>query len=233
VVTPTLIGVDGCPAGWISVWKAPRKAVRLQLYGTFADLMRAAPDDAVIAIDIPIGLSAVTEEGGRACEREARRFLGRKASSVFSTPSHAAIHAPDYAAACRIIRAELPGRRGLSKQSWNIADKIREVGRVVKANRRPIHIFESHPEVVFATLAGAPVMASKKKPDGRRARLKLLAGAGFDAAGLLAVRPSGCAPDDVVDAVACLWAAGRIAAGKATVYGRGRDVTGRETGIHV
>jgi predicted RNase H-like nuclease len=233
VVAPTLIGVDGAKAGWISAWKAPRKAIRLHLYAAFADLVRDAPDDAIIAIDIPIGLSATTEEGGRLCEREARRFLGRKASSVFSTPSHAAIHAPDYAEACRIIRAELPGRLGLSKQSWNIADKIREVGKVVKASQRSVRIFESHPEIAFATLAGAPVMASKKSREGHEARIALLADVGLDAAALLGARPSGCAPDDVVDAVACLWAAGRIAAGKAVVFGRGRDVTGRETGIAV
>lgn len=231
-----LIGVDGAPAGWISAWAPmrPQRTPEMRLYPDFAALVADAPEGAIIAVDMPMGLPARTPAGGRACERAARAYLGPgRGSSVFSTSSRRAIFASDYAAACAVIREDLPDRRGLSKQAWGIAPKMREVDAVVR--RRPsASIRESHPEVIFAHLnGGAALAAGKKTPEGRAQRLALLEAAGIPASACLTQRPSGVGRDDLVDALACLRTARRIAAGKAKVFGEAEPFAGQRTGIWV
>lgn len=234
MVTPTLIGVDGARAGWISAWKAPRRAIRLKLYTAFADLVCEAPDGSIIMVDMPVGLSEATEDGGRSCERACRAFLRAKSSSVFSTPSRAALEATTREKAGAIVRRDLPHRTGVTLQLWNIRQKILELDAIIGANHRPVRILETHPEAIFATLNGGDaVLAKKKSLEGRRLRLSLLAGQGLDIEPLVGARPRGCAADDVIDACACLWAATRVSSGTATVFGRGVDARGRETGITV
>ncbi|MEP7210337.1 MAG: DUF429 domain-containing protein [Alphaproteobacteria bacterium] len=163
VVTPSaLIGVDGAKAGWISAWKAPGDTIRLKLYADFSDLMREAPDGAIILADMPLGLSDITEAGGRLCERECRAFLKGKTSSVFSTPSRAALEAATREKAGEIVRRDLPHRIGVTLQLWNIRQKILELDAALAGNRRPVRILETHPEAIFATLnGGAPALATR------------------------------------------------------------------------
>ena len=86
-MTP-VIGVDGCPGGWIAVRWA--EGLSHHLCRSFSDVL--ALDAAIIAVDMPVGLP---EMSGRAAEREVRSKLGDRQSSVFSIPSRAAAsHAP-------------------------------------------------------------------------------------------------------------------------------------------
>lgn len=65
-------------------------------------------------------------------------------------------------------------------------------------------MFEVHPEVSLALLAGAPMAHRKTTPEGRAERMAAL--------GLSAVpRVSGAAADDVLDAYAVRWTALRVA----------------------
>ena len=231
----TLIGVDGAKGGWISVWVgAGRVEPDVRLFSDFVSLVSAAPEGAVIAVDMPMGLGERTEPGGRACEIAARAFLGGvRSRSVFSTPSARAIHADSYDAACAIVREDLPERLGLSKQSWMIAPKIREVDAVVRG-RPAVVIRESHPEMAFAVMnGGAGLFPSKKSAEGQADRLGLLKRQGVNAALHLGGRPQGCGADDLIDAFACLWAAGRIATRHARGFGAGADYHGQQMGIWV
>jgi len=166
------IGIDGCRGGW--VWCG-----RLDGHwqgGVVARLDHIKRLDQIdlALIDMPIGL---VEQGGdeRRCDREARALLGRpRASSVFRPPCRGALEASDYLQACSINRE----RTGvaLSKQTWNISPKIRELDQLLaerQALRRGLR--EAHPELCLWGLAGGrPMLHNKRTARGREERLALL-----------------------------------------------------------
>ena len=85
---------------------------------------------------------------------------------------------------------------------------MREAVALLRARPFP-PIFESHPELCFALLAGEPLRAAKKTAEGRTARLALLAKQGFgELPEWLVLFPRKfVAPDDLIDAaVVCLTA---------------------------
>ena len=174
-----------------------------------------APDLAVIAIDMPIGLS---DDGPRACDIAARRLLQPHGTRVFPSPPRVSLgHVDDYAAACAAAIAATG--KSLSKQTWNLLASIREVDAIADDPR----IVECHPELAFALMQGHPVDERKKTVEGRARRLDLLRGwlpdLGDPAYG-----------DDGLDALACAWSAARIATGKALTLPAGevpRDGAGR------
>src|SRR5205814_2857583 len=128
----TIAGIDGCRAGWLCIFQEPPGLrVGSKVFAMIADVFAAAPELDVLAIDIPIGL---TEAGARACDVEARRRLGPgRGASVFPAPIRPALHAESYRAACdAAFRAQ--GKK-LSKQSWAIYPKIRQVDELLC--RRP------------------------------------------------------------------------------------------------
>jgi len=192
-------------------------------------IARAESGKALVAIDIPIGLS---DSGPRACDLEARRLLGRpRGSSVFPAPCRAALVATTYRRACGVSRETFGV--ALSIECFNILPKIRQVDTLITPARQAF-VREVHPELVFALLAGKGrgLVEPKRTAAGERLRLRLLRSVAprFDSA---AVRTrlglSRVARDDVIDAVACLVAAGRIARGKALVLPAGaiaRDARG-------
>ena len=119
-------GVDGCRAGWVValVQQQPRGVQKhyIRFCNRFAEVLALAPRPAVIAIDIPIGLLEVQQPGGRECDRQARRLLGRRASSVFTPPTRALLEATRY---------EQVRSHGVSTQAFRILPKIREVDRLM------------------------------------------------------------------------------------------------------
>jgi hypothetical protein len=86
---PNIAGVDGCPSGWIAVVEqAESHNITGRVFLTFSDLTDAL-DAAVIAIDIPIGL---TDHGPRQCDLDARSHLASKrGASVFPAPIRSAL----------------------------------------------------------------------------------------------------------------------------------------------
>jgi predicted RNase H-like nuclease len=194
-----LAGVDGCRGGWVVAGEDGVSVVP-----TFAAVLAGGFD--VVAVDIPIGLPA--DSTPRACDVAARRVLGRgRASSVFPAPRREALAWRSWAEAS-----------GMSIQAFNIVAKVREVDGLLTPARQD-RVVEAHPEVAFALLAGAPMAASKKTAEGRAERLAALAAAGLGR--LAAGRVRGAAGDDVLDACALLWTAGRVARGEAVRLGDG------------
>ena len=181
---------------------------------------------AVVGIDIPLGLPT---SGPRACDVAARARPGPRRSSVFPAPMRAVLDAADHRDAVR--RSTAASGRGLSVQAWNLVPKIADADRRFGAGDP---VLEVHPELSFATMAGAPLASRKRDAAGREERLALLLGPFPDVAERLAARPAGCAADDVLDAYAVLWTVRRIAAGTAEVLGDGaRDEAGRLMSITV
>lgn len=195
-------GVDGCRGGWFYFWINGR----VFGHGLANDLTSIVADRtaSVILVDIPIGLPG--EAASRDCDTEARKLLGRRASSVFPAPCRAALEAESYEAACE-VNERYTGRR-LSLQCWNIVPKIREVDALLRApGRARLRLRESHPELCFAALnGGRPMSSGKKSEAGFEERLAVLskrwrpAGLAVEQA-LAAYKRSDVGRDDVLDAM--------------------------------
>lgn len=201
---PAVVGVDGCKTGWLWFRQQPAEGVTFGVATGFRSLLDTLPPGTRVLVDIPIGL---LEDGDqeRACDLEARRLLApRRQSSVFPTPCRQAVYASGHPEANELNRRTLG--RGLSKQSWALAPKIREVDEVLRARRHTAVVRESHPEVCFGSLAGAPLTDNKKARAGFTARLEILEAALPGArtlAGDAFLHHGGfeCARDDVLDAM--------------------------------
>ena len=216
-----LFGIDGCKAGWFVAKQCGRTGeISTHVIDRFEALLDWDHDHAIVAIDIPVGLSS---DGPRACDAHARKRLGRpRASSVFSPPTRAALAASTYQQACEINHAA-SGKR-ISIQAFHIGKKIREVDDVLRTHASArTHVFEVHPELSFMQLRieeGGPahgLRESKAHAPGfalRHAMLVRSFGSAIDAA-LSARKPAQASRDDVLDAFAVLWSARRIASGEA------------------
>jgi predicted RNase H-like nuclease len=162
-------------------------------------------------IDIPIGLA---DKEPRPCDVAARRALGPRRSSVFPAPVRAVLDADSYADACALSRRACG--KGISKQLYNILDKIRTVD-ALQTPRLQDQLFEMSPELSFAQLTGRPMRANKRTAEGRAARRQALTGAaalGETVSGMLdEPLPAGAKRDDVIDALIGAWTARRRAAG--------------------
>jgi predicted RNase H-like nuclease len=203
-----VVGVDVWSRAWIAV--AVDADGGVQAVRTFEALGRVAaafPQAKVFAVDIPIGLP---EAEPRTADVEARRFVGPRASSVFTTPHRAALEAESYQAALALSR-ERHGR-GLSAQSYALSTKILETDEVAGGDDRFVEV---HPEVSFRALKGQPLAFAKKTWNGQMERRRLLAESGI-------VIPDDLSdagrvpPDDVLDAGAAAWSGLRIARGQAS-----------------
>lgn len=201
-----VLGVDGCRAGWIGVRWAATGPTSVRVAATIGDLVAAVEPVDLVAIDIPLVLPG---DGPRAAEREARRRLPGRASSVFNSPAASAVDATDYAEANRLNREALG--LGLSRQSFGLFPAIRDV-RDWLATGPDVEVREVHPESSFAALAGEPLRERKKTPEGAGRRRDLLAAEGIE---LPSAPPRGAGLDDLLDAGAAAWTARRVLEGTA------------------
>ena len=197
-----VLGVDGARGGWVAVALERGRFATARFVTRFGELV---DDEAtVIGVDIPLGSNGAA----RVADAAARRLLGRRGASVFDAPPRDVLDAPDYATANRWCRERHD--RGLSAQAWNLAPKMLDVEP--HWHRAPHRIFEVHPELSFAAMAGSVVEEPKRTWAGQRTRARLLTEAGIRVPDELG--PAGAAgPDDVLDAAAVAWSAARIAVG--------------------
>ncbi len=207
-------GADGCRSGWIVVAfpaGAPKRAT-VSLAERIADVPGMAQPLDRLLIDMPIGLPDVAARGGRACDKAARALLGwPRSASVFSPPARPTLAAADYPDALARNRATAPDAPGLSKESFYLFPRIREVDAWITPHRQA-WASEGHPEVSFARLnqeqtGGGSLRPGKRTPQGRQLRCDLLIGAGFIPETW--TKPKGAAWDDVFDAAALAWSAAR------------------------
>ncbi len=170
-----VLGVDGCRGGWIAAALDVRtRIVSIAIFSSFEELLRRhSRTPAMMIVDMPIGLADV---GCRACERMARKALGRaRASSVFAAPRRSMLACADYAAANALGKSQgMDGGGGLSRQAWNILPKIKEIDDAIAPGDQS-RLGEGHPEVAFYRLnGGAPCRHSKRTPEGLRERRRIL-----------------------------------------------------------
>jgi predicted RNase H-like nuclease len=217
----SVTGVDGCARGWVAVTlsavsssedepvtAAPRPAAALAVSVAVAATLGELPLAGVTGIDMPLGLLGA---GWRDVDLLARRALGRRWPTVFAIPPRPVWECGTHADASRLCQ-RLTGK-GLSIQAWGLRRKIAEADQFRRAATAHVRLYEVHPELSFAAMAGAPLPDSKHTRAGLTARRELLAGEG------IALPPGigGAAEDDLLDAAAVAWSARRIAAGRAIV----------------
>lgn len=155
-------------------------------------------------------------EGGalqaRHCDQLARERLGVRRSSLFPAPIRPVLQAGSWAEAC-VIREQIEGKR-MSKQSWNITAKVREVDAPLQADPTLRGwLREAHPELSFSLLTGAPLPEAKQTAAGKTLRQELVEGyfgVGAYAAVREQFRRSQVGDDDILDAFAALWSAERL-----------------------
>lgn len=227
-------GADGFNGGWFVVLRRPADGATRRCRVTSLDELLDVPEAPVyVGIDMVVGLPDRAERGGRACDQMARSLLGYpRSSSVFSPPAYAALSAKTYDEARTLHTGTADDAPGITIQAFHLLPKMREVDRVVTPERQD-RIREVHPELAFYAMnEDAPVTASKHKPDGRKIRVDLLTAQGFADMDDVVDQHSGkgVGVDDILDAHAVCWSAGRMLRGDAErlpvedapVNGRGR-----------
>jgi predicted RNase H-like nuclease len=167
---------------------------------SFADALLVDAD--VIGVDIPIG---IPEAGAREADVAAHRFVGPRASSVFTTPIRPVLEAETYAEA-RAVATERTGK-SISAQAYALRRRILELDDYALRDER---VIEVHPEVSFRELARRPLLP-KKGTDGLVERRKLLEEAGIE----LPQTVPRVAEPDLLDATVAAWSARRYATGEA------------------
>jgi predicted RNase H-like nuclease len=233
-------GVDGCPAGWVVVFRCvAERCRRARVVASLMEVFSAPEQPEVVAIDIPIGLLTISLSGGRAADRECRKLLGRyRQSSIFPPPSRATLTAGSFGEACELERASSLPPKKLNRQTFNILRKIREADAI--APRFQGSMFECHPEISFWAMNNRVAMSRPKK-GGRKAdaekpvasgsveRTRLLMRNGFSRE-FLATRlgpVKHCGTDDFLDACAAAWTAHRILQGRAVRFPSAPDLDER------
>jgi len=198
-----VVGIDGYPSGWVAATLTD-KGIGWATAG-IPDIGELLPADAVVGIDMPIGLLAA---GERECDALARRALPGASSRVFTTPPLPVLELgptaphPDVQAVSRRLMG-----KGVSRQALHLAPRILALDACL-AGRTRHHVVEVHPEVSFAEMAGR-VLARKKSPEGVTQRLAALRQWRPGVRDDVESRPRGVPVDDALDALAALWSAQR------------------------
>lgn len=168
--TDYFLGIDGCRGGWVAA--ALDTALTLFFFSTLEEAREKIKNSEFTLIDMPMGLKSVGKEERR-CDVEARKFLKKKKMSIFPMASRQAVYTHSYEEA-NIVNREILGK-GLSKQSYNLFPKIREVDFFIEKNPLILNsICEGHPELSFARLSGSEMVYSKKTQEGYDERLTLI-----------------------------------------------------------
>ena len=199
------VGVDGCPAGWFSITLVRDGKWTAELFSDISTLWDGCTEAELILVDIPIGLRENGKQE-RMCDLEARKLLSPyRRGSVFPVPCRAALYIEEYGDASR-INFNITGRR-LSRQSWNIMPKIRQMDQLLNdVPRARTKIREIHPEICFHGLAGRPMIRSKRTAEGLLERLDILASVCGEAWDIYRTcmakyRRAQVARDDILDAL--------------------------------
>ena len=171
-----IAGIDGSKGGWVCIsgYENNYKELKFEKLKEFNDIK--SKNFNLVLVDIPIGLDIDLKKGGRIVDKLARKELLTNKSSIFNAPSRLVLEAKNYEEANKINKNK---GMGLSKQSWNLVKKIKEVDDFIRNSNKTI-IFESHPEIIFQVMKKDKVSTKKKNDEGIIERRNLLEKNGFN-----------------------------------------------------
>jgi predicted RNase H-like nuclease len=219
-------GADGYKSAWcVVLLDLETGEMRSRIVPAFANLLDLPERPIVVTVDIPIGLPEFTPPCGRACEREARRVLGRRASSVFSAVGRVPLRTLSRLEAHQASKAS--GGIGIGAQAWDLAVKLREADEAMTPAAQET-LCEVHPEVSFWAMNGfVPMSHNKKSTEGASERVDCVVRGGLPREFVGRLPEFKVGRDDFLDACAALWTARRIAEGKACRLPRHVDLDAR------
>jgi predicted RNase H-like nuclease len=206
-----IAGVDGYKDKWIAVVARQSGGTEIRGPLAFLDLYRDLSLE-LIVIDIPIGLA---NQGYRKADQEARRFLGKRHSCIFSAPIRPILDC-GWLEACQ-KRFALEEKK-CSKQQVAIFPKVAEVDRLLRSGTpTQTRVIECHPEVSFTLMNKGVPLQSKHSADGKKMRLELIR-QNFSEIGSQIDKWSIGVRKDILDACALLWTAQRISLETAQLF---------------
>lgn len=169
----TVVGIDGCPAGWIAIickddeWS-------FGVFSSIDELVSEFPQADYYLIDMPMGLG--DKHITRNLDNSMRNLLKPRHSTVFQAPAREVLKAESYEEANSINRSILG--KGLSIQTWNIVPKIKELDYFLRnknAKELKNRFFESSPELCFAGFnGGKPILTRKSTSQGANQRRSII-----------------------------------------------------------
>lgn len=166
------IGIDGCKNGWLAVNITP-DGFEVDTFNNIEEICAKFREFDCMIIDMPIGLPESDEDVRP--DADARKLLSHRSSCIFNTPCRQSVFAGNYPEANEINRAHLG--KGLSRQSFAIINKIREIDDFIKLTPEYVNkIMESHPEICFAMLSPTkrPINEAKNTAEGKNIRISIL-----------------------------------------------------------
>ena len=177
--TPTLHGIDGCPAGWLVLSQKADNSGSLsaRIFPTLDQLAPHLRADHIVAIDMPIGMPA-PDHYPRACDVAARQLLGSRACCVFSAPCRGVLSHLHHYPSASSWHKHATGK-AISCQVFNILPKINQLDTFLSLHPGIASFHEIHPEVSFAYMNGSngkptPILTKKTSPEGAQARADLI-----------------------------------------------------------
>jgi predicted RNase H-like nuclease len=175
------------------------------LFKTLIEVLDYRPSYEVIALACPVGLLDEPRQGGRTCDREARKIVGfPRSGAIFSAPARSALDATTYEEAVKL-------NDGMSIAAYSQLRYAAEVD----SNLEPYWqrtVFEAHPEMSFYQLNGdTPMYHGKHTHRGQDERRALLERRVIGIEQIISVRVRGVKRHHLYDAAAVLWTARRIA----------------------
>lgn len=203
-----IAGADWFEGRWLAVMEDP-EGINVRLVPEFSDFLEW-PSLELLVIDIPIGLP---DCGARQCDRQARRAIRPRGSSVFPAPIRPVLKAGSQIEASQ-IRYSVEGKR-CSAQAFGIYPIIGSVDRHMSPDLQ-MRIREGHPELSFACMnGGSGLRWPKRHPEGYWERRDLLNPHFHDLQKTIASLRPQSAVIDLLDALSMLWTARRVRSGKA------------------
>jgi predicted RNase H-like nuclease len=166
------VGVDGCKKGWFYASLDDSDNWKTGIYPDIKSLIDIFHEGCLILVDIPIGLRQ-SGETERLCDIGARKVLRNRKSSVFPVPCRNAVYESTYEDASR-INFQLTGKY-ISKQSWFISSRIRQVDELLANSMNRKQVREVHPEICFWGLnCGKSMNYYKRTQEGFDERLSVI-----------------------------------------------------------
>ena len=183
------VGVDWSSEAWLAVaYSDERDTPEVFASEEIDEVWEVYGESASrIVVDVPIGLCeslesndcpCVEDDGeiSRECDDIARRVIGSRSSSVFTSPSRRATKLvsedKDYSEINHTNKS-LTGK-GLMKQAISISPGIVDVEELLLGPGDSEQLVEGHPEVCFRAFNGEPLSYSKKTALGVDERLSAL-----------------------------------------------------------
>jgi predicted RNase H-like nuclease len=203
-----LAGVVPTKAGWV-VASAKLQGIQIypnepELLSNITDVLDYRPSFKVIALNAPVGLPEQPIEGGRRCDREARKLIGfPRAGAIPTPPVRGALSATSYEEAARMSG-------GMGAVTWGLLSRYAELDAEM-ASYRQRTVFEVQPELSFFQLnEDKPMQFSKRSHIGMEERKDLLKARIPGIERIVDAELAKVKPWQLIDAAVCLWTTRRI-----------------------